>query len=409
MARTGLDSYTLPSLWGGSGAERTTARWALERRPELLDLFAKHVYGRTPSGQGVTNVRERSRNETALEGMATRRELSITVSGPLGSKEVSLLLYVPNNTTRVKPAPVFLGLNFKGNHSTTLEPDVEVSQAWVKVPAERGDERRRWPMSMIVARGYAVATMHNADLEEDRPGAAAGGVRGLFESGRTPREPDAWGAIGAWAWGLSRVVDVFESLEDINASSVIVHGHSRLGKTALWAAAQDDRFAAAISNDSGCAGASLFRHLRGENVQMITTNFPHWFSRNFNNYQNAEETLPIDQHHLLALLAPRPVHVASARLDAHADPRGEYLCTLHASPIFDLFGQRGTLPGGMIPAGCDLPPAMAARFESPETGVRVGGLLSYHVREGEHDVLVEDWTHFMDFADENVVGSPPER
>ena len=403
MARIGVDRYTLPSLWGDSGTERTTAQWKLKRRPELLDLFARHVYGRTPSGGGIVSVRERSRNEIALEGMATRRELAVTLSGPLGRKEVSLLLYVPNGTTLAKPAPVFVGLNFSGNHSTTLEAGVKVSQAWVDVPAERGADERRWPLSMALRRGYAVATLHNADLEEDRPGAATRGVRGLFGSERTLHEPDAWGAIGAWAWGLSRVMDVLESLDDIDASSVIVHGHSRLGKAALWAAAQDERFAGAISNDSGCAGASLFRHKTGENVQMITANFPHWFCENFNSYQNAEESLPVDQHNLLSLLAPRPLHVASAHLDAHADPRGEYLSTLHASPIVCFFGQRGTLPDGIVPAGSDLPSAIAATVELPEAGVRVGGLLSYHVREGEHDVLADDWTHFIDFADENVM------
>lgn len=409
--------YTLPSLWNTGTAAPSVLEWETTRRDATLEMFASNVYGHTPEGGGVVGVKVRSRKGGVLGGLATRTEFAVTLGGPLGTREVSLLLYVPDGVTARSPAPAFLGLNFKGNHATTSEPDVRVSTGENfgkgleydsdagEVPAERGAEQRRWPYALALARGYAVATMHYEEIETDIPGAAALGVRGLFDTesvltGR--RDPEAWGAIGAWAWGLSRALDLLESCDDIDSSSVAVVGHSRLGKTALWAAAQDVRFAATISNNSGFGGASLSRHKVGEDVAITTTVRPHWFAERFTNYRNAEEELPIDQHQLLALLAPRPVHVASATRDIPADPQGEYLSTLHATPVFDLFGRKGTLAAGIVPPGADLSADLASRSPLPPPGLRIGGQLSYHIREGEHDMLAEDWTHFLNFADENL-------
>lgn len=392
-------NYRLPSLWGEL-ADHTPQSWRSQRSPELVGLFAAQVYGTTPAGGGVAGVAETSRDETALDGAATRRELTVTLSGPLGTRDVHLLLYTPND--RSTPAPVLFGLNFQGNHSTTFEPAVTISRSWIPEPVGRGAQARRWPYARAITRGYAVATVHYADIEEDRPGHAATGVRGLFDTAEQlehERQPDGWGAIGAWAWGMSRIIDVLLTMPELDASRIVAHGHSRLGKTALWAGAQDQRIAAAISNDSGCAGASLFRHHSGESVHMITRDFPHWFCPRFNDYAGAHESLPVDQHLLLAAILPRPVHVASADLDAHADPYGEFLATVHASPIAGLFGGRGT--AHPAPAA-DVPTETALAITPPTAGSRVGGLLSYSLRAGEHDVLAEDWDHFMDFADENL-------
>ncbi|QOR70592.1 acetylxylan esterase [Ruania alkalisoli] len=394
-----LGDYQLPRLWGPV-SDRSPEAWRTQRAPQIVEAFAANVYGRTPSGGGVEAIVEKSRVDDALDATAVRRELTITVSGPRGSRDISMLLFHPSNISA--PAPVLLGLNFQGNHSTTSDEGVALSRAWVKAPAPRGNQARRWPYDQAIARGYAVATIHHASLEEDRPGAAATGVRGLFHTAaqmERDRQPDHWGAIGAWAWGLARALDAIGSLPELDARRVIVHGHSRLGKTALWAAAQDQRFAAAISNDSGCAGASLFRHQAGENIDMITQNFPHWFCEAFNRFQHAEASLPIDQHQLLAAIAPRPVHIASADLDAHADPRGEFLSTVHASPVVELFGGRGTVA---TEGAIDVPAAEATAVEMPPIGVRAGHQLSYHIRAGGHDVLAEDWKHFMDFADQNL-------
>ncbi|MFT4067602.1 hypothetical protein [Paraburkholderia sp.] len=404
-------SLALPSLWGDKDRPHTAREWEYARKPELIELYSSQVYGRTPEGGGVTGIEVMSRNGRALNGLATMTQLRITLSGPRKSKTAVLLLYTPNSATASSPAPVFVGLNFMGNHSTTSDPTIEVipgfasAAGWETAAAERAAQARRWPVGIALERGYAVATMHCADLEEDGPGLAAGGVRGLFnsEAELASPTPDMWGAIGAWAWGLSRILDVLATIPEIDATAAIVHGHSRLGKTALWAAAQDPRFAAAISNNSGCVGASLFRHASGETISMITETFPHWFAKNLNAYADDLEALPVDQHHLLALIAPRPVHVSSATLDAHADPRGEFLSTVYASPVMELYGYHGTLPRDKAQAGSDVSWQTAVELPTPEPGSRVGERLSFHMREGVHDVLAEDWRHFADFADANVL------
>lgn len=396
-------AYTLPSLWGSHEGPRTAAAWDA-RRQELVELFASEVYGRTPSGGGVGEVKVRSVDPAALGGLATCQQMTVTLAGPLGARTASLLLYLPN--TASAPVGCFVGLNFKGNHATSADPAIDISDGWMPAPSARGEAARRWPAGLVIERGYALATMHYSELEPDAPGRAAEGVRGLFETEQAlqARAGDAWGAVGAWAWGLSRILDVLIATPGIDGKRIIVHGHSRLGKAALWSAVQDRRFAGVVSNDSGCAGASLTRHVSGETIAMITRDFPHWFAPNLAGYGDRIDALPVDQHQLLAAMAPRPVHVASATLDAHADPRGEFLSTLHASPVFSLHGHDGTLADPAIPPGEDVPFDTARRVAMPLVGTRIGGRLSYHLREGGHDVLAEDWAHFLDFADEQLPG-----
>lgn len=253
------------------------------------------------------------------------------------------------------------------------------------LPAARRPTGSRF--GSIVDRGYGLITFRAADADSDRDDGFANGVHRLaYEEAQTEPAADEWGTIGAWAWACSAVLDTLADVRSgVDTSRVIVGGHSRLGKTALWAAARDERFAGAFSNNSGCTGAALSRRVFGENVAVINALFPHWFCRNYRAYSNNEPALPIDQHQLIALIAPRPVHVASAANDAWADPLGEFLATRAASPAWGLHGRPGL--------GIDA-------FPQPDTASI--GPVSYHLRAGDHDLTAADWAHYLDSADDQL-------
>jgi hypothetical protein len=399
-----VPSYVLPDpLVAADGARITTVNeWTSKRRPELLHLFETQVYGRAPEQKPELQFQIDSEDGSALNGKAIRKEIAIYVSTPRGKLPLKLLLYVPRNKHR---AAVFLGLNFLGNQAVHIDPGITLSQSWIQGKAEagivdnkateasRGAEASRWQVEMALDRGFALATMCCGDIDPDFDDGFKNGVHPLFyRPGQTAPEPDEWGTIAAWAWGLSRALDYLETEKGIDAKHVAVIGHSRMGKAALWAAACDPRFAMAISNESGCGGAALSKRIFGETVGRINTHFPHWFCRNFHKYNDREDRLPVDQHMLIALIAPRPVYVASAAEDRHADPRGEFLAARHAEPVYRLFGLAGL---GMD----DMPPV-----DHP-----IGDSIRYHVRTGKHDVTAYDWQQYLDFADRYLLAKPSSR
>lgn len=371
----------------------TKEQWLEKRRPELLKLFEHEVYGRTPGGRpsGMRFV-VTSDNKQALGGKATMRQVSIFFTDK-NEPRCNVLLYLPNG--RKQPAPVFVGLNFGGNQSVSADPSITMPTGWFREDKEklyagnkaseksRGSSERRWPIEAIIARGYGVATAYYGDFDPDVDDGFQNGVHPLFyKSGQTKPAEDEWGSIGAWAWGLSRMADYLQTLPEVDGKKLAVLGHSRLGKTSLWAGAQDERFGIVISNDSGAGGAALSKRIFGETCAVLNRAFPHWFCDNFNRYSDNEAALPVDQHELIALMAPRPVYIASATEDQWADPKGEFLGGKLAEPVYALFGRAGL--------GVNEPPA-------PDTSV--GDAVGYHNRTGKHDILIFDWERYMDFAD----------
>jgi hypothetical protein len=360
-----VPAYALPDVLANSAGNRiTTAKeWAKVRRQEVLELFRENVYGRVPSTPFTKTFTVVNEDKNAMGGSATLKQVDITIQSEGKSLVIHLILFIPNNS--LKPVPAFLLINLG---SRTIDPTRKEKNEW-------------WPAEEIVARGYAAAAFSNSDVDPDNFDDFKNGIHGVLDRGVRP--PDAWGTIAAWAWGASRCMDYMETDKDINKKKVAVLGHSRGGKTALWAGAQDQRFSMVISNESGCGGAALARRRYGETVARINTAFPHWFCSNYKKYSDNENAMPVDMHMLLALIAPRALYVDCADEDLWGDPKGSYLSLYNALPVFKLLKASSGIPVTMPPLNKQV----------------ISGKVAFHIRDGAHNLLLKDWNWFMDFAD----------
>ncbi|MDN3690379.1 alpha/beta hydrolase family protein [Cyclobacterium jeungdonense] len=385
-----VPSYTLPDPLLFTNGEKVTGpkQWN-NRRQEIFELFEKEVYGKSPEWDGELEAEVLFVNPDFMDGKATRKGIRLHLKRNGQDLPLDLLIFYPNTRQAI---PAFLGLNFYGNHTLATDSEVAVPTAWIRnneamgssdnKASETGRGKRipNWPYEEIISRGYGLVSLYYGELDPDFDDGFQNGVHGLFPE--ESRNAASWGSVAGWAWGLSRVMDFLETESWVNPQKVAVLGHSRLGKAALWAGAMDKRFALVISNNSGCGGAALSRRQYGETVGRINQSFPHWFAENFNQYNEREMELPIDQHQLLALIAPRPVYVASGVEDRWADPKGEFLSCVAASPVYRLFGLEG------------MPVATQPAVNHPEMGH-----IGYHVRSGGHGLLEYDWMQYLDFAD----------
>ncbi len=388
-----VPQYSLPELLQCRDGSKvsTIDQWESKRRPEIKKLFEEYVYGKAPGKPDNMTFKVTSIDEKALGGKAIRKEITVNLFGLDDGPFMDILIYLPPNIT--KPVPVFFALNFGGNHSISDDEGISLCRSFIPqrfggdrdnraTEKTRGFRKQKWQIEEVLANGYGLATVYCGDIDPDKVDFSDGIQSHYYKLGQSKPDINEWGTIAAWAWGLSRGLDYFETDEDIDHEKVIVIGHSRLGKTALYAGASDERFAIVISNNSGCGGAALSRRTFGETVGKITHSFPHWFCDNFSSYHLRENALPVDQHMLIAMVAPRPVYVGSAIEDLHADPRGEFLSAKYAQDVYKLYGY-----------------TQNPLTSWPEENKPIVGQIGYHVRSGKHDVTAFDWKAYIKFAD----------
>ncbi len=373
--------------------ERVTTKeqWFQQRRPELKALFEYYMYGVAPPAPNFVTA-DAGKERDAFNGKAKLREVAIALPPP--GESIYLLLVVPNN--RKGPAPVFVGMNFCGNHALVKDPAVRLPTVWMypnhpgvkenrATEAGRGAEIDVWSLEQSIDRGYAVATFYNGDIDPDRP-TVREGIQSHFErTGQMLPGPHAWGTIAAWAWGISRAVDYLQTVPEIDKTRIAVVGHSRLGKTALLAAAFDDRIALAIPHQAGCGGTAPSRGKVGESVKKINTSFPHWFCGTFKEFNDRPDRLPFDQNCLAALVAPRPLLFTNAVEDTWANPVGQFEVLKAADPVYRFLGAGG----------------LDAK-EMPPLGKLIDSKLGYYIRPGKHSMTKEDWQIFLDYADKHL-------
>ena len=377
----------------------TKEQWLTQRAPELRELFAHYMYGARPQPRPVSGkiIRE---DKGALGGKATLREVLVDcgLAAP-----VHLLVVVPN--TRTKPAACFLGMNFNGNYQLLDDPKIQIVRGWTRenfpgaepnraAEAERGKQKETWAIEQTIDRGYAFASFYSGDVVPDDKVLAEAALKTFRASGGDERGPADTATIMAWSWGFSRMLDYLLTVPEIDGKRVAVVGHSRNGKTALVAAAFDDRIALAIPSQAGCGGTAPDRvapelsalqsggRPTVETLPVINKAFPHWFSGNFKSFNEAIPHLPFDQHALLALCAPRPVLYSNATEDKWANPPGQFEMLRAAEPVYRLFNADNL--------GAE---------KMPEVGNLLDSRLGYYIREGKHSMTTPDWKVWLDYAD----------
>ncbi len=371
---------------------RVTSRneWFKQRRPELKALFEHYMYGQLPPPPSSFHASVQGQYADFLDGQATLKLVQIE-TGPANAPRIDLMMVLPNG--HPGPVPLFLAMDFCGNHAVTTDPRVPLAHGWlpnsckgcsnnVATDTARGTQATDWPLADIVRRGYGLATFYNGDIDSDRQDVSDGLYAFLAQGDPARNNPTNRGTIAAWAWGFQRCVDYLVTDPAVDRHRIAAVGHSRNGKATLLAAAFDERIALAFPHQAGCGGTAPSRSTVGESVRQINDRFPHWFNAEFKQFNNAPERLPFDQNCLVALCAPRPVLFTAATQDQWSNPAGQFQVLQAADSLYRFLGAEGLAAKQMPPIGQLIP--------SP---------LGYYIREGKHSMTAADWTVFMDYAD----------
>ncbi len=378
--------YTLPeALKLADGRPvRDAATWFENRRPEIVRLFEENQYGRSPGRPADMSFDVLDKATPAFDGKAVRRQVTIYFSKDKAGPQMDLLIYLPASAG--KPVPVLLNLGFAANNTMVKDPNVKVGTMWDRkqnrrVPATRGFGSL--PVLPVLEKGFGIATVNYSDVDPDALGAVAYGVRKLYlKDGQSEPAPDEWGSIAAWAWGISRAIDYFETDKDVDARRVAIMGVSRLGKTVLWAGARDTRIAMVIASCSGEGGAALSRRNYGETIKHLvaSTRYPYQFCANYGKWADRVNESPVDAHMLIALIAPRPVLLQTGYTDKWSDPYGEFLAAVAAGPVYELLGKQGLDTNTM-----------------PAAGEPILHTIGFYMHAGGHGSFPADWPVFLKF------------
>ena len=392
-----VPQYTLPELLTLQDGRKVTdiQTWNEKRRPEILQLLVENQFGRAMGNPKDISIEVFDGGSLVFGRKALRRQVTMHFGkGP----EVELLVYLPTNAK--KPSPLLLNISFMANSQTVDDPGVKEGMTWnrekQRIPAGKGSPFPKLDVMQFIERGYGFATVNYGDFEPDFQEGLEYGIRKQYlKPGQSRPEPDEWGAIAAWAWGLSRVLDYFEVDPAVDAERVAITGVSRLGKTALWTAAADPRFAMAIPSCSGQGGAALSRRNYGETIKLITLpqRYGYQFCANYAKWGDDPNSAPMDAHMLIALMAPRPILLQTGDTDKWSDPLGEFQAAVAAEKVYKLFGKKG-LDTDRI----------------PESGTPILNDIGYFMHKGGHGMNAadgtSDWSVYLDFMDKHLKPEP---
>jgi hypothetical protein len=384
-----VGTYTLPDVLALKNGKEVTDQqtWLSKRRPEIVSLFEENQFGKMPPRPHGLGFKVFDKATPVFDGTAIRKQVTVYFTSDTTDHKMDILIYLPVNLT--KPVPLLLMISFSPNSSMSPDdPGVKRSFMWSKdgkkVPAPKTG-LGKLDVKKFTSAGYAIATIYYGDIEPDYKTGYQHGIRGYYlKPGETYPANNEWGAISAWAWGLSRAMDYFETDRQIDAKRIALQGTSRLGKTVLWAAAHDTRFKMVIPSCSGEGGAALSRRNYGETIKHLsdTSRYFYQLAPNWHNYADDPNLSPVDAHMLVSLIAPRYVLLQTGDTDYWSDPKGEFLSALAAEPVFKLFGKNGPPTDQMPAAGDD---------------VMAYNPLGYYMHKGGHGTIPSDWDIFLNY------------